>query len=143
MLYRAFVYPLDRDTPQEVVVFFECSPPDRAYQKLPVLVAAAWSCRPIDVKYHGLDSEEELRRDAEAPPPQVEADADVALLETGFGPDGADYPRPAHTQLLCGPRWHARLLAAQQRVGGGSLKAAASTPPRCLKARIASRQGAR
>jgi len=116
MLYRAFVYPpvtFSTDACLEVCVFFEASSTESCYPRLRHAVGAAWNMPADCVDHYNCFSELELRNNWDAAPAQQR---DMVLLQTGDGPSGPSYADPARTQFLVGPRWHARLLAAQRGV---------------------------
>lgn len=116
MLYRAFVYTGYPTQHSEATVFFEAHDAsstglDAALRNL---VALAWRMPAVAVEYYNVFSETELRGRSDQVAERG-ADRDTCLLETGWGHDGTLYADPARTMLLVSPRWHARLLAAQER----------------------------
>lgn len=118
MLYRAHVYSLIASRDEgEFTVLFESyrSNPTEALHKL---VAAAWDVPLGAVESYNCHSEPELRTmwgDA-ADVATRGADRDAVLLQIGDGPDGPRFQCAARTVLLCTPRWHVRLVAAQEHI---------------------------
>lgn len=126
MLYRAFVYTGHPQAESEITVFFEVighqADPGDALRKL---LAQAWQMPAAAVEHYNCFSEAELRSHW-GDVSERGADRDACLLQTGCGPSGAHYAQPDRTQLLVSPRWHGRLVAAQQHV---ARKQAAGTLP--------------
>ena len=118
MLYRASVYSflLDRESPGEVLVFFECPPNGHAETVLHELASAAWHLPVGAIEHYNLCSETELRANWAWSVHTNGADRDTALLQVGDGPDGAVYAKPATTMLMVSPYWHQRLATAQEQV---------------------------
>lgn len=115
MLYRAFVYTGYPQAESENTVFFEVIGAADAGAALRQLLAQAWQMPAAAVEHYNCFSEAELRSHW-GEVRERGADRDACLLQTGCGPSGAFYAQPERTQLLVSPRWHGRLVAAQQHV---------------------------
>lgn len=141
MLFRAYVSTGFPTPLSEAAVFFEAPCTSDAPARLQQLVALAWGCAPSAVDYYNLFSEGELRHPDLARCHCYErgADADTALFINGHGPEGDSYTPLSRTMLMVSPRWHARLLAAQDLVE--QRLAARAVDAEC--ARIAKAAGAR
>lgn len=116
MLFRAYVYTRYPILASELAVFFEAPCSSDAPKRLQALLATTWGCSPQQVEHYNLFSELDLRGRHDGRCFERGADADTLLLESGFGPEGPSYSRRESTMLLVSPRWHARLLAAQELV---------------------------
>lgn len=115
MLYRAFVYTGHPQAESENTVFFEVIGQAEPGAALRQLLAQAWQMPAAAVEHYNCFSESELRRHW-GDVSERGADRDACLLQTGCSPSGAHYAQPDRTQLLVSPRWHGRLVAAQQHV---------------------------
>lgn len=121
MLHRAFVYSGYPLPASELTVFFESLYSDSngpgVNDTLLRLLRQAWNNPGLEPSYYNVCSEPTLREWSLAGGVATRGpDNDACLLEIGFGPSGAHYAEPQRTMLLVGPRWHARLMAAQAHV---------------------------
>ena len=116
-LYRAVAYRLQRantapsDRWPDMAVFFEAASRDDANHKLPVMLALAWDCRPADVEFYNLASQDELVTGACFG--DFKEMGDAALLCNGWS-HGPLFCRADRTLMLVSPPMLARLQLARR-----------------------------